>query len=668
MPTFVKTGYWDKLSKAPKGFLNLEELIASSIGSGLPGQVAFWGASGLGGSSNLVWDSVNSKLGIGVSVPSGKLTVYHPTATGITPISAANNSIAYFASNGNSLYHILLDNQFSGTSAAAGIRLANNAGLNVQMYLGSTTHVQSANRFTIEALNTASISLQSRGGDIDLVTGGDNPTFSKLRVFLNGNVGIGTNLTDAGFKLDVVGGDARINTINIGLGGGSIATNTRVGASALNANTTGTSNVAFGNSAMLSNTTGINNVVVGTEAMYTSTTGSNNNVIVGRQAAYYCTAIVDSIAIGAAALSNALNSQRNIAIGRQSMINSVSGNDNTAIGYRALYGSASSTYANNTAIGSNALGNMLSGGNNTAIGYNAGLNAPNFGSNNTTSTNSIYLGYQTSASANGNTNEIVIGYNIAGLGSNTTIIGNSSTITTALRGRLLLGTTIDTGFYQIDVNGSTRLNGYVAIGSGPNGNGDLQIGKALSIGYITATGLQGSLILGGTGTTLNSNSLTISSGGYANTLGNACVSRYILAAAPSSVGANSVTNLLVLDGQTLKLNDGTSAGINSFYNAGIITVDLTVFEVSSSGNSNMYAGKFVFRFKRYLINNVGTFTDISAVTNLYNSADATLVGTTLQAVANGSNALDIRVTLPSTANTAGYRMGANVTITKVNQS
>lgn len=75
MPTFIKTGYWDKLSKAPKGFLNLEELIASYVGSGLPGQVAFWGTSGLGGSSNLFWDATNNRLGIKSSSPTGNFEV-----------------------------------------------------------------------------------------------------------------------------------------------------------------------------------------------------------------------------------------------------------------------------------------------------------------------------------------------------------------------------------------------------------------------------------------------------------------------------------------------------------------------------------------------------------------------------------------------------------------
>jgi hypothetical protein len=240
---------------------------------------------------------------------------------------------------------------------------------------------------------------------------------------------------------------------------------------------------------------------------------------------------------------------------------------------------------------------------------------------------------------------------------------------------VLLNTTTDAGF-RLDVNGTARVQGNLTattnliLGSGPNAIGTAQIGRALAVGYLvnaSANSLN-SFILGGVGNTINQNSFTISSGGYNNTGGNGSVSRYVLVAAPTSIGANSVTNIATINGETLKLNDGTVQGINSIYNAGIITIDLCVMEVSITGNSNVYVGQFAFRFKRYLINGVGFFTDISAVSNLYNSADAALVGTTLTAVANGTNALDIRVTLPATANTANYRMGANVTITKVNHS
>ena len=232
-------------------------------------------------------------------------------------------------------------------------------------------------------------------------------------------------------------------------------------------------------------------------------------------------------------------------------------------------------------------------------------------------------------------------------------------------GNIGINTTTDAG-YKLDVNGTGRIVTSLIIGDTGNPSGSLIVGRTISIGYVATVGANQSFRLGGSGATINTNSFLMSSGGYNNQLGAIGICRYVLGAAPTSIGANSVTNLYVIGTETLKLNDGTTVGINSFYNAGIVTVDLSIMEVSLSGNSNVYVGKFAFRFKRYLINNVGTFTDISAVTNLYNSADAALVGTTLQAVANGANALDLTVTLPVTANTAGYRMGANVTITKVN--
>jgi hypothetical protein len=80
------------------------------------------------------------------------------------------------------------------------------------------------------------------------------------------------------------------------------------------------------------------------------------------------------------------------------------------------------------------------------------------GGANLTSSNSIYVGYNTKPSLNGNTNEIVIGYDSTGIGSNTTSIGNSSTISTYIAGNLLLGSTISTG-QRLQVTGDTFLKG-----------------------------------------------------------------------------------------------------------------------------------------------------------------------------------------------------------------
>jgi hypothetical protein len=58
----------------------------------------------------------------------------------------------------------------------------------------------------------------------------------------------------------------------------------------------------------------------------------------------------------------------------------------------------------------------------------------------TSASSSIFIGPDTKAAGNAQSNQIVIGNGTIGLGSNTTIIGNSSTVTTALYGRLSMGT------------------------------------------------------------------------------------------------------------------------------------------------------------------------------------------------------------------------------------
>lgn len=62
MPTFIKTGFWEKGQKGYKEWLNLDNLIANSIGTGSPGQIAYFGTSGLTGSTKLTWDTAFNKL------------------------------------------------------------------------------------------------------------------------------------------------------------------------------------------------------------------------------------------------------------------------------------------------------------------------------------------------------------------------------------------------------------------------------------------------------------------------------------------------------------------------------------------------------------------------------------------------------------------------------
>jgi hypothetical protein len=76
MPTFIKTGYWEKLQKGYKGWLNLDEFFIGKSTAASAGQIGFFDTSGgITGSSSLFWDSIGNNLGIGTSSPAGKLDI-----------------------------------------------------------------------------------------------------------------------------------------------------------------------------------------------------------------------------------------------------------------------------------------------------------------------------------------------------------------------------------------------------------------------------------------------------------------------------------------------------------------------------------------------------------------------------------------------------------------
>ena len=94
---------------------------------------------------------------------------------------------------------------------------------------------------------------------------------------------------------------------------------------------------------------------------------------------------------------------------------------NTAVGKDTLL---ENTGIGNVGMGTYALGANTSGSNKTAIGYAAGYLRGSGGvSTLTTGTGGIYIGYQARGSADTQTNEIVIGVDALGLGSNTAVIG-----------------------------------------------------------------------------------------------------------------------------------------------------------------------------------------------------------------------------------------------------
>ena len=173
--------------------------------------------------------------------------------------------------------------------------------------------------------------------------------------------------------------------------------------------------------------------------------------ILGLNAFTNCMESFYSTAIGQEAMEGIANTpsnqpQNNTAVGYQGLKRITVGANNTVIGARAM--ATLNTGSNNTSLGSSALRNNTTGDNNVAVGYSAGAFLVS-SSQNFTPGNSIFIGNDTKALGVGQTNQIVIGHEATGLGSNTIVLGNATITKTRLYGSVGIGT--DTPASSLDV-------------------------------------------------------------------------------------------------------------------------------------------------------------------------------------------------------------------------
>ena len=105
--------------------------------------------------------------------------------------------------------------------------------------------------------------------------------------------------------------------------------------------------------------------------------------------------------------------------------------NNTFMGY--FTGFQNSIGSQNTSIGTRAGEQNTTGNNNIFLGFEAGkrISSGGFG-NLTVSNGSIFIGRDTKALLDNQSNQIVIGDSAIGLGTNTTVIGNTSSVRTHL--------------------------------------------------------------------------------------------------------------------------------------------------------------------------------------------------------------------------------------------
>ncbi|CAN5843947.1 hypothetical protein BH11VER1_BH11VER1_23150 [soil metagenome] len=181
--------------------------------------------------------------------------------------------------------------------------------------------------------------------------------------------------------------DSWINGVRLGRGLAAVSSNTALGGGTLNTNTTGSNNTATGLKSLYANTTGANNSATGVNALRYNTTGRTN----------------------------------------------------TATGVSSLY--ANTTGSNNAASGYQALKSNTTGGYNTVSGVNAAIFHADGVTALTDPEGSVYIGAETRALNNSDSNSIVIAGRSAtargiGEGANTTVLGNLETVSTKLFGAL----------------------------------------------------------------------------------------------------------------------------------------------------------------------------------------------------------------------------------------
>jgi hypothetical protein len=192
------------------------------------------------------------------------------------------------------------------------------------------------------------------------------------------------------------------------------------------------------------------------------------------------------------------NVETNTSFGEFALSSNTSGLLNTAYGFNSLQ--AITDGNTSTAIGAASLKNC-SGSGNTAIGYNAGAltDAPAF-NNNLTGSYSVFIGAQSKALDDAQTNQIVIGSQAIGLGSNTATLGNTTITITRLRGEVRGGSFVKDGGTSsqfLKADGSVDSNSYLPLSGGTLASSGSS--NTLNINHTSGSGIALNILKDGNG-------------------------------------------------------------------------------------------------------------------------------------------------------------------------
>ena len=403
------------ISTATQNALNgKQDTLTNPItGTGANGQVAFFnGTTTQIGDNGLFWDNTNKRLDVNGDFRAGNLIIRPSSNLSVIENAGTGNSILFIRSGGT---NPLVLNDVGG-GVIIGVSATPGARLDIRAKGALSTDIafrvrNSADTRNFLVVNGAGDVFNNGAGGGDTNTHfGENTARARTGNFNStfGNQAGRDLTTGAGNALFGYNAGRSITTQN-----GNTLIGTRAGESTIVNNT-----VAVGGNALLLNQTGTSNVAIGNEALYYNT--ASGNTAVGDVAGFVNT-----------------TGQRNIFFGY------ASGRSNTTGQYNIYIGVDSGTY-------------QTTGNDNIFVGISSGRYEANGATNLTTATNSLFIGNSTRGNASGQTNQIVIGHNAIGLGSNSVVLGNTSITRTTLRGQTSINTDTIDASAQLQVDSTTR--------------------------------------------------------------------------------------------------------------------------------------------------------------------------------------------------------------------
>ena len=503
--------------------------------------------------SNVVNSSLTSVGTITTGVWSGTAIAIAKGGTGATTKAAAFDALSPMTTSGDIIY---------GGTSGTGTRLG--VGTNGQVLTLASGVPSWSTVSAVTTLGTFTTTAYTNGGSIS----GSTLTLSAADGTKPGLISTVAQ-TIAGAK--TFSSDIIVNEVTVGKGPSSVISNTALGKNALRQNgSTGQFNVAVGFEALQNNTSGSKNTALGYRSGFTNE-ASTDNTFLGYQSGY-----------------NNLSGSKNVAVGSNALYGSSSnyltGAGNNAIGFEAMK-DIITTAADNIAIGLSAGTKLTTGTKNIFIGSLAGSSISTGSSANTTGLNSVLIGYDVRPLANTDDNEIVIsGWNgtagTVGLGSNTTLIGSSTTTNARIMGALNLPSTTTS---SSSTTGALTVGGGAGIAGNINVGGTATISSTLSAGATTlaSSSITGNETIGGTlgvtGATTLTGATTISN----TTTSNSTTSGALVVRGGVGIAGNlTVGGTIEIDGGSPgagKVLTSDATGIASWQNSGgsIVTMSAT---------------------------------------------------------------------------------------------